>query len=138
MLHDKYHNKNHHTTRAATSNIPDSGLDSIASPEDPFQGDFVLKGTFNITKAISDQSAVNITSDTIGMIISAANISVTAHGTAVLEGSVNIGKIILTQAIITLPKHEANTTNEFLRLSQGESSKYLRLLKLSTADIPPL
>jgi len=39
-FHNKLHRANHHTTHDA--NIPDSGTDPIASPDSPFQGDFVL------------------------------------------------------------------------------------------------
>lgn len=41
-FHDKLHRANHHTL--STSGLLDSAYDPIASPEYPFQGDFILNG----------------------------------------------------------------------------------------------
>ena len=41
-FHNKYHRHSHHT--APRTNEPDSALDPIASPSDPFTGTFVLSG----------------------------------------------------------------------------------------------
>jgi hypothetical protein len=44
-FHNKYHRANHHTNSSVS--IPDSATDPIASPEFPFNGDFVLTGTLS-------------------------------------------------------------------------------------------
>jgi hypothetical protein len=44
-FHSKYHRQNHHTYTSATN--PDAGHDPIASPEQPFRGDFVLSGALS-------------------------------------------------------------------------------------------
>ena len=49
-FHDKLHRANHHTL--STSGLLDSAYDPIASPEHPFQGDFVLNGDLSSNKTI--------------------------------------------------------------------------------------
>jgi hypothetical protein len=44
-FHNKYHRANHHTN--PTVGIPDSATDPIASPTQPFQGNFVLNGALS-------------------------------------------------------------------------------------------
>ena len=46
-FHNKLHRKDHHTN--PTEGFPDSGTDPIASPQEPFQGDFVINGTLSCT-----------------------------------------------------------------------------------------
>jgi len=48
-FHNKYHRHNHHTT--PSPNEPDAGHDPIASPEDPFRGDFHISGVLSATSA---------------------------------------------------------------------------------------
>jgi hypothetical protein len=62
-FHNKLHRKNHHTV--ATPGYPDSGTDPIASPEEPFQGLFVIDSN-------NQQFALS------------------AHGDVVIDGSVTI------------------------------------------------
>jgi hypothetical protein len=55
-FHNKYHRANHHTN--PDLNIPDSASDPIASPEFPFQGNFVINGSLSasngfLTKGLS-------------------------------------------------------------------------------------
>jgi hypothetical protein len=59
-FHDKLHSKNHHTL--PTSGFPDSGNDPIASPAEPFQGDFVINGSLS-TNAGLDFLSANIVGD---------------------------------------------------------------------------
>ena len=59
-FHDKLHRKNHHTN--PTVGYADSASDPIASPSEPFQGDFVINGKLSSSKGISILSA-NITND---------------------------------------------------------------------------
>jgi hypothetical protein len=44
-FHNKLHRRNHHSI--ATDGYPDSATDPIASPEEPFYGDFVLTGNLS-------------------------------------------------------------------------------------------
>lgn len=50
-FHSKFHRYNHHTT--PTSGFPDSALDPIAAPSDPFQGPFCVLGTVSATNVTS-------------------------------------------------------------------------------------
>ena len=59
-FHDKLHRKNHHTNQ--TVGFPDSASDPIASPDQPFQGDFVVNGILSSSQGISLLSA-NIDGD---------------------------------------------------------------------------
>ena len=54
-FHDKLHRKNHHTNQ--TVGFPDSASDPIASPDQPFEGDFVVNGVLSSSQGISLLSA---------------------------------------------------------------------------------
>lgn len=47
-FHNKFHRRNHHTSPSI--GYPDSATDPIASPAEPFQGDFVLTGNLSAHK----------------------------------------------------------------------------------------
>jgi len=51
-FHNKYHRHNHHTL--PKTGEPDSSHDPIASPQDPFQGDFYINGTLSAKQGIFD------------------------------------------------------------------------------------
>lgn len=59
-FHDKQHRKNHHTL--SSYGFADSATDPIASPSEPFQGDFVINGGLSCNKGFSVLSA-NIPGD---------------------------------------------------------------------------
>lgn len=59
-FHDKLHRKNHHTN--PTVGYADSASDPIASPTEPFQGDFILNGKLSANSGINVLSA-NIVGD---------------------------------------------------------------------------
>jgi cytoskeletal protein CcmA (bactofilin family) len=59
-FHDKLHRKNHHTN--PTVGYADSASDPIASPSEPFQGDFVVNGQLSASKGI-DLLSANIAGD---------------------------------------------------------------------------
>jgi hypothetical protein len=59
-FHDKLHRKNHHTN--PTVGYSDSASDPIASPSEPFQGDFVVNGQLSASKGI-DLLSANISGD---------------------------------------------------------------------------
>lgn len=46
-FHNKFHRHNHHTNPSNDPRYPDSSHDPIASPDAPFQGDFVLQGSLS-------------------------------------------------------------------------------------------
>lgn len=50
-FHSKYHRANHHTYTSVTN--PDAGHDPIASPEQPFLGDFVINGALSAIAPLS-------------------------------------------------------------------------------------
>jgi hypothetical protein len=52
-FHNKFHRHNHHTTPVNDPRYPDAAHDPIASPESPFQGDFVLQGSLSATGTIT-------------------------------------------------------------------------------------
>jgi hypothetical protein len=54
-FHDKHHRTNHHTL--STAGIPDSATDPIASPSQPFQGDFVVNGLLSSSRGLDVLSA---------------------------------------------------------------------------------
>jgi len=49
-FHNKWHRHNHHTNSANDPRYPDSAHDPIASPDAPFQGDFVVQATVSATQ----------------------------------------------------------------------------------------
>jgi hypothetical protein len=59
-FHDKIHRKNHHTN--PTVGFADSASDPIASPSEPFQGDFILNGRLSTNSGI-DLLSANVTGD---------------------------------------------------------------------------
>ena len=72
-FHSKFHRANHHTYNSYTN--PDAGHDPIASPDQPFKGDFVVDGQitgFAPTSALagafySDNTAISAYGGTIGI-----------------------------------------------------------------------
>ena len=54
-FHNKLHRKDHHTS--PTTGYPDSATDPIASPSEPFQGDFVVNGLLSTNSGIEFLSA---------------------------------------------------------------------------------
>ena len=59
-FHSKYHGSNHHTN--VTPGMYDSATDPIASPENPFQGDFYLNGTLSAKQVVGQSSYVQLLS----------------------------------------------------------------------------
>jgi len=55
-FHNKYHRHNHHTN--PSPNEPDSSHDPIASPEDPFRGDFHINGQISARSTSFDTLSV--------------------------------------------------------------------------------
>lgn len=68
-FHDKWHRANHHTYK--NTDAPDAGHDPIASPQHPFQGDFVIDGALTVSAPtsgtaafITGQNGIDVTSST--------------------------------------------------------------------------
>lgn len=51
-FHNKWHRHNHHTNPSNDARYPDSSHDPIASPEHPFQGDFVVQGSLSASNGV--------------------------------------------------------------------------------------
>ena len=61
-FHPKWHRKNHHTY--GNDNNPDASHDPIASREQPFRGDFILKGSLSAVASLSAFAAFFYSSNT--------------------------------------------------------------------------
>lgn len=91
-FHDKFHRKNHHTN--PTVGYADSATDPIASPSEPFQGDFVVNGKLSASSGIDILSA-NIRHDIYCENIHVADVTYTDYisGTSteviISDGSLN-------------------------------------------------
>jgi len=87
-FHNKLHRKNHHTL--PTTGYPDSAIDPIASPDEPFQGDFFLTGS------LSAQDNVYV-GDRLGVRTSNPNYPVSINGSlsatdsAILDNDLYVG-----------------------------------------------
>lgn len=76
-FHNKYHRHNHHTN--PSPNEPDSSHDPIASPEDPFRGDFHIIGQISAKSTVSETLSVK------GNTFLNGNVFVTSPITNILE-----------------------------------------------------
>lgn len=70
IYHNKFHGKNHHTIATDVLNYPDAAKDPIASPESPFQGDFVCADTIY---SYDDNLAATFKNKNIAMYVSGSN-----------------------------------------------------------------
>jgi hypothetical protein len=98
-FHSKYHRKNHHTYGNASN--PDASHDPIASPEQPFLGDFSLQGALCAVAPLSAYAGYFYSSKTgirtIGGEVGIAAYSLntplsTAYGKNIMHGTVGINK----------------------------------------------
>jgi len=75
-FHNKYHRHNHHTLPINDPRYPDASHDPIASPDSPFQGDFVLKnGTLSADNLAFTNASVT-PGGTLTSSVSSLNINV--------------------------------------------------------------
>lgn len=93
-LHHKWHRHNHHTNPTPDLNLPDSGHDPIASPESPFQGNFVLNGSLSASKSgtLAGNPALILQSDTLAL--SASNNAFIGGITTTNEIRVNTIRVV--------------------------------------------
>lgn len=98
-FHSKYHRKNHHTYGNATN--PDASHDPIASPDQPFLGDFSLQGALCAVAPASAYAGYFYSSKTgvrtiggeIGLAAFSFNTPLsTAFGKNIMHGTVGINK----------------------------------------------
>jgi hypothetical protein len=83
-LHNKWHRHNHHTNPTDDPNLPDSSHDPIASPESPFQGDFVMQGSLSATQTSLNPTAV-FNGPNIGIVAGSENISLSANSNVIVD-----------------------------------------------------
>ena len=74
-FHNKYHRHNHHTLAINDPRYPDATHDPIASPDSPFQGDFVLNGTLSADNIAFANASVT-PGETLTSSVSSLNINV--------------------------------------------------------------
>ena len=72
-FHNKFHRHNHHTKPSNDPRFPDSSHDPIASPDSPFQGDFVLNGTLSASGGATFGRMVSAQINFTGDVIEACN-----------------------------------------------------------------
>ena len=106
-FHSKYHRKNHHTYGNATN--PEASHDPIASPDQPFLGDFSLQGALCAVAPLSAYAGYFYSSKTgirtIGGEIGIAAYSLntplsTAFGKNIMHGTVGINKNTITSGYV--------------------------------------
>lgn len=72
-FHNKFHRHNHHTVPLDDPRYPDASHDPIASPDSPFQGDFILNGTLSANDVSFIQATIT-PGDTLTASVSSLNI----------------------------------------------------------------
>jgi len=132
MLHDKYHRSNHHSLSTESETYIDAGLDTIASPEQPFQGDFVINGAIVSTQSTNTQSAAFIQSVSCGVVLSAGNYSIESYGPGKFDNDISVGFLELTNTTLKVPLEGVSVTDKVLFIDNKGSRKCLRLWDLST------
>jgi hypothetical protein len=73
-LHNKFHRHNHHTYNSTDPRYPDAGHDPIASPDSPFQGEFILHGSLSAYAPLSAYTAY-FPADNVSLILNCPNTS---------------------------------------------------------------
>jgi hypothetical protein len=106
-FHSKYHRKNHHTYGNATN--PDASHDPIASPDQPFLGDFSLQGALCAVAPASAYAGYFYSSKTgvrtiggeIGLAAFSFNTPLsTAFGKNIMHGTVGINKNTISSGYV--------------------------------------
>lgn len=95
-FHNKWHRHNHHTYPAV--NEPDSSHDPIASPSDPFKGDFVIEGAITQSAPTStyggvfqSKTALSALGTTTGLYASGTTYGIHAVGLSKDSGDIKVG-----------------------------------------------
>jgi hypothetical protein len=131
-LHHKWHRHNHHTNPTPDLNLPDSGHDPIASPESPFQGDFILNGSLSASQTGQFTGSPAI-------ILQSENLSLSANKNAFIGGTITTREIRVNGIRCINPSDEPNkfprefpfspviNTGQFLEIIIENQSYYIPL-----------
>lgn len=134
MLHEKYHSSNHHTASTLAVENADTGLDAFASHEQPFQGDFVLNGTFtSVYKDVTACAAHINTSSAV--LVSGTNIGIEGYGKVVVNGDIQVHHLILTNTTLNLPLSNVRLTDKVLFSNDTNRRFCFRLWELSGVNL---
>lgn len=129
-LHNKWHRHNHHTNPTPDPDFPDSANDPIASPESPFQGDFVLNGALSASSY--GQFAGSATTPAI---IARGSTALSATGNVVVNGNITVQQINFSslQASITpfVTDQQMSHSGRYMPVTIGTEIFYIPLWKLS-------
>jgi len=109
-FHNKLHRKNHHTL--PTVGYPDSGIDPIASPSEPFEGDFYLTGS------LSAQDNVYV-GDKLGVRTSNPNYEVSINGGLSATQDVIVDNNLLVRNNGTITNNLSSLGNTVLGTNQN-------------------
>jgi hypothetical protein len=93
LLHPKFHKHNHHTLATNISGFPDASHDPIASYDRPFEGDFVC---LNKICSNTNNIAFNFINNTACLVVTGADVGVSAFGDTTFNGNVDVDNLFLT------------------------------------------
>lgn len=125
-LHNKWHRHNHHTNPTADVNLPDSGHDPIASPDSPFQGDFILNGSLSASGggSFAGNPALRLTSD---------NTALVANGRVTLNNITDVNELRVNTIRVIPPSRsfsgEVSHSGRYLEINIDNQSYYIPLWK---------
>jgi len=134
-FHSKYHRHNHHTLGVVDPRYPDAAHDPIASPESPFLGDFVMRGSLSATV---DLFSSELTGTPAGIfegygygvkIVTKQEdgIAIDALGDANITGTLSAGSITFTGEILQTFNNPITATGDFLVVNINGIEKAIRL-----------
>lgn len=84
-LHNKFHRHNHHTYNSTDVRYPDAGHDPIASPDSPFQGEFILQGALSAYARLSAYTAY-FPGDNVSLLLRSDNWALSSEGNVYMFG----------------------------------------------------
>jgi hypothetical protein len=121
-FHEKYHRSNHHTTPSSSN--PDSAHDPIASPSNPFQGDFVLKGAISASVLPTSNYSATFLGAPVGVNTNIPknygmdfNQKLTVVGNTYIEGDLNVTGRLLTSNVLVTSNNVTNISTRNLTLT---------------------
>jgi hypothetical protein len=137
-FHNKYHRHNHHTLSIEDPRYPDAGHDPIASPDSPFLGDFVMRGSLSATVVpipfspfLSASPAGTFTGNYYGVrAIAPSGIAVDAIGDVSVTGNLSANNIYFTGNVINTYTQPVTATGDFLEVKIGNQTRAIRLWQL--------
>lgn len=140
MLHEKYHSSNHHTSSAFAHINADVSLDAFASHEAPFQGDFVVNGTFTSLNCDDKIYASNFRT-TSAIEVSGTSYGIEGYGKVRVNGDIQVNHLILTDTTLSVPLSDAFLTSHLIYANNSNKRHCFRLWDinkaLSAVSLPP-